>query len=400
MAISERKSPFLHEELMPQEEVLEISTNKNNYSIGILKESTENEKRIPLSPIGVEILVDNSFKVYVERGAGKQANFDDVEYSEAGAFIVEKSDVFQADIILKISLFTDEEIALLDKRHIIFSTVNINEVTKDYILKLIAKRVTAISYELIKDRYNTHPIVQSMSEIAGSASILIAAELLSSNNSGKGEMLGGVSGVKPTEIVIIGAGTAGEHAASTALGLGAEVKLFDTDTFRLRSIQKNLGRKLFTSLLIDKLLKKSLLTADVVIAALRHKPYEYIISEDIVKQMKKNSVIIDLGIDNGGFFETSEMTSHAKPFYKKHNVIHYCVPNIPSRVARTASYAMSNIITNLLRDSASSNIKTSIKNNPGLRNGVYIFQGILTCNTLADAFDMPFKDINLLLAAF
>ena len=254
---------------------------------------------------------------------------------------------------------------------------------------------------MLKDKHGIHPIVQSMSEIAGSTSVLIAAELLSSNNSGKGEMLGGVSGVKPTEVLIIGAGTAGEFAASTALGLGAEVKMFDTSVHRLRNIQKNLGQKIYTSILIDKLLKKSLLSADVVIAALRHRPDWAVINEDVVKQMKNNSVIIDIGIDNGGFFETSKLTTHSNPTYMKYGVIHYCVPNIPSRVARTASYAISNIISRLLENLLlTSNIKKSIKNNYGLRNGIYLFKGILTCENIANALELPFKDINLLTAAF
>ena len=399
--MAKSKSPFFREELMPQEEVLEVYQKSNKYSIGILKESDENEKRIALSPIGVEILTNNGFEVYVEENAGEGANFNNLQYSEAGAFIVKKDEVFRANVILKISLFTNEEIELLNSNHIIFSTVNINELEEQYIQKLRQKKLTAISYELLKDKHDTHPIVQSMSEIAGSTSVLIAAELLSSNNNGKGEMLGGVSGVKPTEVVVIGAGTAGEFAASTALGLGADVKIFDTSVNRLRNIQKNLGQKLFTSVLIDKLLYKSLLTADVVIAALRNKPESAIVPEEVVKRMKNNSVIIDLSIDNGGFFETSKLTNHKKPIYTKYGVIHYCVPNIPSRVARTASYAISNILTPLLKDILdASNIKISIKTDAGLQNGIYLYQGILTCSTIGEEFNIPYKDINLLSAAF
>ncbi len=403
MEFGNQKSPFNKEQLMPQEETLEIYSSKNNFSIGIIKESDTNENRIPLSPLGVELLIDEGFQVFVERGAGNGANFGDVQYSEVGAQIVDsKIEIFKADILLKISSFTDKEIELLKKDQLIFSTINIYSLDKEYIHKLINKRVTALSYELLKDDADCFPIVRSMSEIAGSTSILIAAEILSSTEGGKGEMLGGVAGVKPTEITIIGAGTAGESAARTAIGLGANVKIFDESVYRLRRIQANLGQKVYTTVLKDKLISNAALSSDVIIGAYRNtKTQKYIINEDVVKKMKPNSVIIDIGIDNGGVFETSKLTTHKKPTYVKHSVIHYCVPNIPSRVARTATYSISNILAQIVSEfAASGNVNTVIRNNGGIRNGIYIFKGILTNENIGNSVGLPSKDIGLLMAAF
>lgn len=403
MEFENKKSPFNKEQLMPQEETLEIYASKNSFTVGILKETDENENRIPLSPLGVELLIDEGFQVLIERGAGIGANFSDVQYSEVGAQIIDdKSEVFAADILLKISNFTEKEIELLKKDQLIFSTVNINLLDKKYIQKLLNKNVTALSYELIKDGSDCFPIVRAMSEIAGSASILIAAEILSSTDGGKGEMLGGVAGVKPTEITIIGAGTAGESAARTAIGLGANVKIFDESVNRLRRIQSNLGQKVYTTVLKEKLVTNAVIGSDVVIGAYRRtKSMKYIIGEDVVKKMKPNSVIIDIGIDNGGIFETSKLTTHKNQTFTKHKVIHYCVPNIPSRVARTATYSISNILANIISEFAGSgNVNTVIKNNNGIRNGVYLFKGILTNENIGNQVDLPSKDIELLMAAF
>jgi alanine dehydrogenase len=403
MEFGNQKSPFNKEQLMPQEETLEIYASKNNFIVGILKETDLNEKRTPLSPFGVELLIEQGFTVLFEQGAGQGANFSDLQYSELGAQIIEnKADIFKADILLKISSYTNQEIDLLRKNQLIFSTLNINYLNKEYIQKLIEKKVTAISYELIRDNSGCFPIVKAMSEIAGSASILIAAEILSTNNGGKGEMLGGVVGVKPTEVLVIGAGTAGEYAARTAIGLGASVKIFDSSVSRLRRIQSNLGQKVYTTIIKEKLLANITINSDVVICAFRNKiKNNFILSEDVVKKMKPNSVIIEIGIDNGGVFETSKLTTHQKPTFVKHNVVHYCVPNIPSKVARTATYSISNILAQLVAEFAeTANIDSVIKNNQGVRNGVYIFKGILTNEIIGNNLNLPSKNIELLMAAF
>jgi len=396
-------SPFNKEELLPQEEMLAVMNKSNKLKVGILKETDKNENRTPLSQLGVKLLIDSGISVYIEKGAVEKASFNDLMYSEVGADIKDtKAEVLEADIILKISSFTEKEIALLKKRHIIISAINLNTISKSYIKSLMQKKLTAIGMELIKDSSNCHPIIKSMGEIAGTTSILIAAEYLSSQNGGKGEMLGGIPGIKPTDVVILGAGTVGTTAAKTALGLGASVKVFDNSVSKLRKLQENLGQNVSTSFLQEELIHNSILSADVVIGALNKNQKEgFVVREDTVKQMKNNSVIIDISIDGGGAFETSKLTNHQKPTFVKHGVIHYCVPNIPSKVARTASYAISNILSSIILElSDSQTIASSLRHNIGLRRGTYIYNGILTNEYIARNLDIPFKDIDLIMAAF
>ncbi len=390
---------------LPQEEKLEVGEKKKQLIIGVPKDRTLYENRIALAPHAVELLVNNGNKVIVETKAGVGAHFDDITYSDAGADIVDNiAEVFRSDVVLKVAPFSNDEIKLMHRNQIIISSLNAANNDKDYITKLIGKKVTAFAFEYIKDAEdNTYPIVCSMSEISGTTSILIAAEYLSNVNNGKGEMLGGISGVSPSDVVIIGAGIAGEYAAKTALALGATIKIFDTSISSLRKLQNNLGTRVFTSILQPKVLLKAMKTADVAIGALYsiERKKHFIVTEDIVKEMKRGSVIVDISIDHGGCFETSKVTNHKNSVFTKYGVIHYCVPNIPSRVARTASYALSNIFGNILLDiSESGGVKQVIKNNQGLRSGVYLYNGILTKQEMGNKFNLPSRDIDLLLAAF
>jgi alanine dehydrogenase len=404
--MSTQNSPmnYAKEGFMPLEEKLEISGKRKELIIGIPTESSPDEGRIGLTPLGVELLINNGHSIILESGAGKSANFEDNDYSEKGAIITSnKQEVYKADIILKVAPFSLNEIEMLKGNQIVFSSVHIRAQNEDYLLELIKKRITAIGFEYLKDENDCFPVVRSMSEIAGKTAVLVAAEYLSNVHNGKGEMLGGVTGVKPTEVVILGAGTAGEYAARTALGLGAMVKVFDSSVFKLRNLQSNLGHYIFTSVLQPKVVASALKTADVAIGALRNPDNEnfFVVSEEIVKQMKKNSIIVDISIDQGGCFETSRLTSHSNPVYKEYGVVHYCVPNAAARVARTASYAISNIFTPLLMDLAyAGDIKNLIKQKPGLRNGVYLYNGILTNTRMGNLFGINSKDIDLLLAAF
>lgn len=391
--------------LMPQEEMLEIRNKKKNLRIAVARESANDENRVALAPHAVELLVCNGHDVIVEKDAGKEANFTDMMYSEVGGLIVEdKAEIYKCDIIVKVAPLNDKEIELLRGNQVIISSFQIATQTPEYIQKLTQKRITALGYEYLMDhRMQVFPVVQSMMEISGTTSILIAAEYLSNVNNGKGEMLGGISGISPTDLVILGAGTAGEFAARTALGLGAMVKVFDSSINKLRGIQERLGSRVFTSILQPRVVAKALRTADVVIGAI---PSErdiqtFMVSEEAVKQMKPYSVIVDLRIDQGGCFETSELTSFKKPIYKKHNVVHYCVPNIPSRVARTASYALSNILGHIILELGDSGgINPLIKQHAGVRTGIYIYNGVLTKESIGKRFGLPYQDINLLTVAF
>jgi len=392
------------EGLLPKEEMIETGKKQKQLIIGVPKETDVNESRIALTPLSVKLLVDNGHQVLIEKDAGKVANFFNRDYSEAGAIICDKAEeVYKCDVILKIAPLSNDEILLLKENQIIFSALNLTNQKEENIVNLMSKKPTCFAFDFIKDENNCFPIVRSMSEIAGSTSILIASEYLSNAHGGKGEMLGGITGVNPSEVVILGAGTAAEYAARTALGLGALVKVFDNSIFKLRILQNNLGQRIYTSILQPMVLSNALKTADVVIGALSYLKtgQKFYVTEDVIRTMKNGSVIIDISIDQGGCFETSAITSHNNPVFNKHNVVHYCVPNIASRVARTASYALSNIFTPILLNlSESGGAIAMLKDYSGLRQGVYIFNGILTNNKVGKYFNLSSQDINLLMAAF
>ncbi len=389
--------------LAPQEEMLEVARKKGKLFIGIPKEIAFQENRVPLVPDAVALLVNNGHRILIETGAGKAAHFDDKDYSEAGAEIAHSpEEVFKADIILKIAPPTLEEIELMKPKQTLFSALQLTVQPEDFLKKLIAKKLNCVAFDLIADDAGIFPIIRAMGEIAGGASILIAAELLSNVNQGVGSILGGISGISPTEVVIIGAGTVGEFAARAALGLGATVKVFDNSTSRLRRLQNQLGTRVFTSVIVPRVLEKHLRTADVAIGALRATKGRTpcIVTDEMVAEMKNGSVIVDVSIDQGGVFESSHVTNHSKPTFKKHGVIHYCVPNIASRVARTASFAFSSIFSQIIMNMGDEGgFESLVRRDSGVRNGVYVYNGILTNQYMAEAFNLPYKDINLLMAA-
>ena len=387
----------------PQEEMLEVARKKGKLYIGIPKELAFQENRVPLVPDAVALLVNNGHRIILEAGAGSNAHFEDNDYSEAGAEIVYSAEeVYKADIILKIAPPTLEEIESMKIKQTLFSALQLTVQPEDFLKKLVAKKLNCVAFDMITDDAGIYPVIRAMGEIAGGTSILVAAELLSNANNGVGSILGGISGISPTEVVIIGAGTVGEFAARAAMGLGASVKVFDNSTSRLRRLQSQLGTRIFTSVIVPKVLEKHLKTADVAIGALRASKGRTpcIVTEEMVAEMKTGSVIIDVSIDQGGVFETSEVTNHTKPVFRKHGVIHYCVPNIPSRVARTASYAFSNIFQQILISMGDEGgFDSLVRKDSGVRNGVYIYNGILTNQFLGETFNLPHKDINLLMAA-
>jgi alanine dehydrogenase len=389
--------------LAPQEEMLEVARKKGKLYIGIPKEIAFQENRVPLVPDAVALLVNNGHRILIETGAGKAAHFDDKDYSEAGAEIAHSpEEVYKADIILKIAPPTLEEIELMKPKQTLFSALQLTVQPEDFLKKLIAKKLNCVAFDLIADEAGIFPIIRAMGEIAGGASILIAAELLSNVNQGVGSILGGISGISPTEVVIIGAGTVGEFAARAALGLGATVKVFDNSTSRLRRLQNQLGTRVFTSVIVPRVLEKHLRTADVAIGALRATKGRTpcIVTDEMVAEMKNGSVIVDVSIDQGGVFESSHVTNHSKPTFRKHGVIHYCVPNIASRVARTASFAFSSIFSQIIMNMGDEGgFESLVRRDSGVRNGVYIYNGILTNQYMAEAFNLPYKDINLLMAA-
>lgn len=393
-------NPFSIHELMPQEEKLEVTVNKSDLTIGIPKELYFQEKRVCLTPEAVNTLTNNGHKILIEQGAGKGAGYSDREFSEAGAEVTpDTKKVYASMMILKVEPPTVEEIAMMNTGAFLVSAIQIKTRDKDYFKALQKKKITALGFEFFKDADGSNPMVKSLSEIAGIATIMIASEIMGNPETGKGLLLGNITGVPPTEVVILGSGTVAEYAAKTALGLGANIKIFDNSVARLRRIQNQLSNRVFTSTIQDKLLLKALRRCDVVIGALsgvNRSPI--VVTENMVEFMKEGSVIIDVSIDTGGCFETSEVTNHKKPTFIKHGVVHYCVPNIPSRYSKTASQAMSNIlIPYLLEIGENGGVESAIRFDSDLKNGIYMYHGVLTNKKIADWFGLTAREIDLIL---
>ena len=389
---------------MPQEAVLEISKLRKNLYIGIPKEISFQENRVPLVPESVAMLVASGHEILIETGAGNNAHFTDSDYSEAGAQIAYYSDEVysKCDLVLKIAPPSEEELEKFKNKQALISILQIGMQPEGFINKLSSKKITALAFEYIKDETDLYPVIQAMSEIVGSAAILIASEYMSNTMGGKGELLGGVTGIPPTQVVILGAGTVGEYAARAALGLGANVKIFDNSLYKLRRLQKNLGSRVYTSTLNPAILLKSLRTCDVAIGAILGKEGRspIIVTEEMVSEMRFGSVIIDVSIDQGGCFETSEVTNHSNPVFRKYGVIHYGVPNIASRVARTASYALSNIFTPILLNMGEEGgIDELLWKDKYARNAAYLYRGTVTNKYVAELCNLPFRDLNLLMAS-
>lgn len=396
-------NPLASAVLLPQEQLLAVRKQHRQLVIGIPKEISFQENRIPLIPDAVAQLVNNGHEILMEAGAGIASNYQDSDYSEAGARICySPEEVYKAELILKVAPPSLDELELMQNRQTLISILQMTTQTDAYIRKLSAKKITAIGYEYIHDEMGAYPIIQAMSEIVGSASVLIAAEYLSNAFHGKGELLGGVAGIPPTQVVIIGAGTVGEFAARAALGLGADVKVFDNSISRLRRLQSKLGQRIFTSIISPNLLLKELRTADVAIGALRSNEGRtpVVVSEAMVSEMRAGSVIMDVSIDQGGCFETSEVTNHSQPVFKKYGVVHYCVPNIASRVSRTASMALSNVFTPvLIAAGEEGGFEEMLWKEKSVRKGVYLYRGSVTNRYVAESCKLPYKDLDLLMAA-
>ena len=388
--------------LSPKEEMLEVAKKKFHLTIGIPKETSFQERRVALVPESVGLLVNNGHEVIVETNAGREAKFSDHDSSEAGATIVyDKEAVFKSDIILKVAPPSQEEISMMPGKQTLISALQLSAQKEELFKALSVKRITAIAWDYIQDDAGIFPIVRAMGEIAGYTAVQIAAEYLSHINGGQGLMFGGISGVRPTEVVILGAGTVGEFATRAAIGLGASVKLFDNDIYRLRRLQNDLGTRIWSSTILPSELRNAIESADVVIGAIHTTKGRtpMIVTEDMISNMKFGSVVVDVSIDQGGCFETSRVTNHDNPIFQIHGVIHYCVPNIAARVSRTASYALSNIFAPTIMDMGEEGgIANLVGVNKGIRAGVYMYNGTVTNETIGTQFELPWKPLELLIA--
>ncbi len=388
---------------LPKAEMLAIKPKDSKLLIGIPKETRMNENRLALVPSSVKILIGAGHRVIVESGAGERAYYQDIEFSEAGAEIVHsKEEALKAGVVLKVEPPFIEELAFFNQGQILISPLQLPIISKNYLSKLKEKQVTALAMEYIQSRDGSFPFVRILSELAGMNAVITASELLAKTNEGRGVLLGGITGVPPAKVVILGAGVVAEYAIRAALGLGATIRVLDNNIHKLMRLQSRMGSVLHTSAIHPKYLLHQLKTADVVIGAIHSKSGRtpMIISEDMVMQMKKGAVIIDVSIDQGGCCETSEVTTLAHPTFVKHGVIHYCVPNMASKYPRTASLALSNIITPILLDMGHQhNLENLLFNNKGLRHGVYCYQGCLTNEHLSRQFNMRYTNLDLLLTS-
>ena len=390
--------PFSKEQLIPQEERLELTQIKKEFIVGVPKEASSNEKRICLTPDSVSYLISNDFKVNIETGAGEGSNFTDLDYSEAGAVIVnDKKDIYNCPIILKITPPNELEVNLIKQNSILISGLDLTENHLNNLRVLISKKITCIAFEFIQESDGSYPIVSQQNEISGQASVLISSELLSNtSNNGKGLFFGNLSGVPPTDVVIIGSDKVAESAAMAATNLGARIKIFSNSIFRLNEIQKLIKKPFYTSTIQKKQLTKALMRCDIAIGAVKdNETTKHIVSEEMVIKMKKGAIIIDTSLDSTGAFETSSVTSHDKPTFVKHEVIHYCVPNIASRYSRTSSICLSNVLTPYLIKSISyGSFENFIRNNNPLKKGVYLFNGLNTNKMIKELFNIDYNNIN------
>ena len=393
-------SSFTYETM---EETLDVKPKGETLFIGIPKEDSLNENRIALTPEAVGVMIANGHRVIMESKAGMGASYSDKDYSDAGAKIsYDKKSIYECDILVKSAPVSESECELLKPGQYIISPIHLAVMKREILQRMMEKKITALSFENLKDDSGHNPIVRSMSEIAGSAVMLIAGQYLSNANEGKGVLVGGISGIPPTKVIIIGAGIVGEYAARTALAMGASVKIFDNSIYRLKRLQNNIGGRLWTSVIEPKILAKQLKTCDVAVGALAGHSGRtpIVVSEEMVSNMRPGTVIVDVSIDRGGCFETSEATTHENPVFRKYDVIHYCVPNIPSGFARTASQAISNVLMPLLLETADDGgIDNMVWYRINIRSGIYMFKGSLTNFYLSERFNLKYTDLNLLIAS-
>ena len=376
---------------------------KMNVAIAMPRERAQDERRVALSPAGVQILVEQGIRVIVEAGAGTFCNFSDIDYSDAGALVASCPEELyrQANVIVKVSPPLPEELGMFVPGQMLISALHLGTVNRQMIGTLIEKNITALGFEFIETRDGELPIVRTMSEIAGSLAIQTAAKYLESGYGGSGILLGGIAGVPPAHVTIIGAGTVGLFAAQDALGLGAQVTVIDKEINRLRRFEAFFNRHLVTAIANEHYIAKLAEISDVMIGALspRLKLGKPLVSEQVVKTMKPGSVIIDVSIDQGACFATSRHTTHTNPIYVKHGVTHYCVPNIPSAVAKTASFALTNALLPFLQKlTAHETIPDILWKSHSLRKGTYLYKGYVTKKILAELTDFPFREIDMLLA--
>ena len=383
-------------QLLPQEERLAVSNEQKSLKIGLPKEQTFQEHRICLTPDEVAVLVANGHQILIEAGAGEEAHFSDTDYSEAGAEIVyDTQEVFVCPIVLKVQPPTTDELAYFNAQSVLLSALQLNTQDKTYFETLAQKQITALAFEYIKDEAENHPIQQSVDELTGIAAVLTASDLLAEENQ---LLLGNITGIPPTEVVLLGANELTKAAAKTALGLGANVKIFAPSLNDLRKLRTHLPSSVYTATLQPQLLREVLTHCHVLIGAMSGECRSpIVVTEEMVQQMKRGAVIVDASIGIGGCIETSKLTTLEQLTFTKYEVVHCGVPNLPSRYAHTASTLLSNILLPyLLKIGEEGGVENLLQIDKGFRNGLYSYHGILTHHNISEWFGLPYKPLNLL----
>jgi alanine dehydrogenase len=365
-------------------------------NIGIPKEILAEERRISLTAQGVYSLVKEGHQVYIEKGAGLDSRFSDEDFQKMGGEIVfSHEEVFKrSDLIIKVMPPTAHESEFLRPEQMIFSFLLTGLLTKNTVKNLLNNKVTAIGTELIEIAPKYRPLLVAMGEIAGNMMPQIAGRFLQCDTGGRGIAIGGFPGIPPATVVILGAGNLGYNSAKSFLGLGAQVIVLDEDISRLRYIYKELNGQVTTSVANHYSIERALKFADVFIGAV-YQPSQktpILITEEHLKLMKKGALVIDASIDHGGCVATSRPTTHSDPVFIKDGILHYCVPNIPAVVARTASRAMNNIVLPFVLSISRDGIKETCRINRILASGIYVHDGKCTNKGVADLFDLDYYE--------
>ena len=372
---------------------------QNVMRIGIPKETYQGEKRIALAPQGVDTLVKAGHSVFIETNAGVESHFTDEEYRKVGANIVyNPEEAYQrAEMLVKIAPLSENEIDLLEEEQIVFSFQHLAIGKRNQIEKLLKKKITAIAYELI-EKNDQLPVLQSMSEIAGQLSIQIGERFFGSDIPGsRGILIGGIPGVAPAAVVIIGAGVVGYTAAQAAYSRGAHVIVLDKDLRRLRRIETNISKNITTVAANEYTIARGVKFADLLIGAVQMKAEKapHLVTEEMVKTMKKGAVIVDVSIDQGGCIETSRPTTFTDPVFIEHDVIHYCVPNMPALVPRTATYGLTNASIEYIKEIADNGLSNALLGDVGLAKGVCTYNGFVSNENIAEVFSFEYRRLHI-----
>ncbi len=363
--------------------------------VGIPKEIKVDEYRVALVPVGAEELVRHGHKVLVERGAGSGSGISDEEYVRAGAELVDSMVTIykRADMVVKVKEPLPEEYPLLREEQIIFTFFHF-AASRTLTDALISSRAVALAYETIRDEKGGHPLLTPMSEVAGRMSIQEGAKYLEKPMEGRGILLGGVPGVIPAEVVVIGGGVVGTNAAKVAAGLGARVTIMDINLERLRYLDDIMPENVITLMSNIQNVREKIREADLLIGAvlIEGARTPVLITREMISTMKPGAVIVDVSIDQGGCVETSRPTTHSNPIYKIDEVIHYCVTNMPGAVGRTSTYALTNASLPYVLEIANKGYERATRENPAIRNGLNIVRGRVTNKAVAEAFGLKYNE--------